>query len=97
MKRGMTIEYLKRRADFSFKVDFRVNSAIVTRLDHIMPRYSKKWTFFCVKFLKVDLFLIALRKVLKSRPFLIALRINYKRCTILLRKKILKVGIFLIA
>ena len=28
MKRGMTIEYLKCRADLNFEVDFRVNSAI---------------------------------------------------------------------
>ena len=30
MKRGMTIEYLKRRADLIFEVDFEVNGAIGT-------------------------------------------------------------------
>ena len=30
MKRGMTIEYLKCRADLNFEVDFEVNGAIVT-------------------------------------------------------------------
>ena len=28
MKRGMTIEYLKCRADLNFKIDFGVNGAI---------------------------------------------------------------------
>ena len=30
MKRGMTIEYLKCRADLNFEVDFGVNDAIGT-------------------------------------------------------------------
>ena len=30
MKRGMTIEYLKCKADLNFEVDFEVNSAIGT-------------------------------------------------------------------
>ena len=30
MKRGMTIEYLKCRADLNFEVDFGVNGAIGT-------------------------------------------------------------------
>ena len=29
MKRGMTIEYLKYRADLNFEVDFGVNGAMV--------------------------------------------------------------------
>ena len=36
MKRGMTIEYLKYRADLNFEVDFEVNDAIgmiVTKWD----------------------------------------------------------------
>ena len=39
MKRGMTIEYLKCRADHNFKVDFGVNGAIgaiVTKWDLIL-------------------------------------------------------------
>ena len=39
MKRGTTIEYLKCRADFNFKVNFGVNSAIrtfVTKWDLIL-------------------------------------------------------------
>ena len=32
MKRGMTIEYLKFRADLNFEVDFGVNGAIATIL-----------------------------------------------------------------
>ena len=38
MKRGVTIEYLKRRADLNFEVNFRVNGAIgaiVTKWDFI--------------------------------------------------------------
>ena len=39
MKRGMTIEYLKCRADLNFEVDFGVNGAIgmiVTKWDLIV-------------------------------------------------------------
>ena len=39
IKRGMTIEYLKCRADLNFEVDFEVNSAIgtiVTKWDLIL-------------------------------------------------------------
>ena len=39
MKRGMTIEYLKCRADHNFEVDFGVNDAIgaiVTKWDIIL-------------------------------------------------------------
>ena len=39
MKRGMTIEYLKCRADFNFEVDFGANGAIgviVTNWDLIL-------------------------------------------------------------
>ena len=39
MKRGMTIEYLKCRADLKFEVDFGVNDgidAIVTKWDLIL-------------------------------------------------------------
>ena len=39
MKRGMTIEYLKYRADLNFEVDFGVNGAIgtiVTKWDLIL-------------------------------------------------------------
>ena len=41
MKRGMTIEYLKCRADLNFEVDFRVNGAIgtiMTKWDLILFR-----------------------------------------------------------
>ena len=41
MKRGMTIEYLKCRADLNFVVDFRVNGAIgtiMTKWDLILFR-----------------------------------------------------------
>ena len=39
MKRGVTIEYLKCKADLNFEVDFGVNGAIgaiVTKWDHIL-------------------------------------------------------------
>ena len=39
MKRGMTIEYLKRKADLNFEVDFGVKGAIgtiVTKWDLIV-------------------------------------------------------------
>ena len=42
MKRGMTIEYLKCRADLNFEVDFGVNDAIgaiVTKWDLILFGY----------------------------------------------------------
>ena len=46
MKRGMTIEYLKCRADLNFEVDFRVNGAIGT----IMTKWDlilfAKWIVF---------------------------------------------------
>ena len=43
MKREMTIEYLKCRADLNFEVDFRVNSAIgaiMTKWGLILFGYS---------------------------------------------------------
>ena len=46
MKRGMTIEYLKCRADLNFEVDFGVNGsigAIVTKWDLII---FGKWIVF---------------------------------------------------
>ena len=41
MKLGMTIEYLKGRADLKFKVDFRVNGAICTIVT--------KWDLICLE------------------------------------------------
>ena len=46
MKHGMTIKYLKCRADLNGEVDFGVNGAIgivVTKWDHILFRY---WIVF---------------------------------------------------
>ena len=48
MKRGMSIEYLKCRADLNFEVDFGVNGAIgaiVTKCDLILFRYRIVFIF----------------------------------------------------
>ena len=45
MKRGMTIEYLKCRADLNFEVDFGVNSAIVATVPKWDLFYSDNGSF----------------------------------------------------
>ena len=55
MKRGMTIEYLKYRADLNFEVDFRVNndcdqvgSYFFRIIDHFYPQYIFLRRFICL-------------------------------------------------
>ena len=41
MKRGMTIEYLKCRADLNFEVGFGVSGAICTNVTYSRLKYKK--------------------------------------------------------
>ena len=58
MKRGMTIEYLKFRADLNFEVEFVVNGAIgtiVTKCDQVLlyldnGSFSSIMYFFKIRF-----------------------------------------------
>ena len=45
MKRGMTIEYLKCRADLNFEVDFRANGAIGTIVTKWDPNFLDNGSF----------------------------------------------------
>ena len=49
MKRGMTIEYLKCRADLNFKVDFGENGAIGTIVTKCNLIFSDNGSFSLIK------------------------------------------------